>query len=150
MLRLHILVVDQEWMSPRFMLPNFTCIIRIRLKYFEGIWKVESYKILFYFHFCVRLCVAKCEGNVQKMEANWLYGKAASRFLNVSINFQDIIESLKRDLKKGNINKYFVGCGKINVKKGGGQNLERRNVERPIFRNFKITNIKIILEYSIV
>ena len=26
---------------------------------------------------------------------------------------------------------------------GGGQNLERRNVERPIFRNFKITNIKI-------
>ena len=26
---------------------------------------------------------------------------------------------------------------------GGGQNLERRNVERPIFRNFKITNIEI-------
>ena len=26
---------------------------------------------------------------------------------------------------------------------GGGQNLERRNVERPIFRNFKITSIKI-------
>ena len=26
---------------------------------------------------------------------------------------------------------------------GGGQNLERRNAERPIFRNFKITNIKI-------
>ena len=26
---------------------------------------------------------------------------------------------------------------------GGGQNLERRNVERPIFRNFKITNTKI-------
>ena len=26
---------------------------------------------------------------------------------------------------------------------GGGQNLERRNVKRPIFRNFKITNIKI-------
>ena len=25
----------------------------------------------------------------------------------------------------------------------GGQNLDRRNVERPIFRNFKITNIKI-------
>ena len=25
----------------------------------------------------------------------------------------------------------------------GGQNLERRNVKRPIFRNFKITNIKI-------
>ena len=24
-----------------------------------------------------------------------------------------------------------------------GQNLERRNVERPIFRNVKITNIKI-------
>ena len=24
---------------------------------------------------------------------------------------------------------------------GGGRNLERRNVERPIFRNFKITNI---------
>ena len=23
---------------------------------------------------------------------------------------------------------------------GGGQNLERRNVERPVFRNFKITN----------
>ena len=27
---------------------------------------------------------------------------------------------------------------------GAGQNLERRNVERPIFRNFKITNIKIM------
>ena len=26
---------------------------------------------------------------------------------------------------------------------GGGQNLEQRNVERPIFHNFKITNIKI-------
>ena len=26
---------------------------------------------------------------------------------------------------------------------GGGQNLERRNVERPVFRNFEITNIKI-------
>ena len=26
---------------------------------------------------------------------------------------------------------------------GGGQNLERRNVERLIYRNFKITNIKI-------
>ena len=25
----------------------------------------------------------------------------------------------------------------------GGQNLERRNVERPIFRNLKIANIKI-------
>ena len=25
---------------------------------------------------------------------------------------------------------------------GGGQNLERQNVERPIFRNFKIMNIK--------
>ena len=29
------------------------------------------------------------------------------------------------------------------VPKGGGQNLERRNVERPIFQNFKIANIKI-------
>ena len=27
--------------------------------------------------------------------------------------------------------------------RSGGQNLERRNVERPIFRNFKIANIKI-------
>ena len=26
---------------------------------------------------------------------------------------------------------------------GGGQNLERRNVEQPIFRNFKVTNIEI-------
>ena len=26
---------------------------------------------------------------------------------------------------------------------GRGQNLERRNVKRPKFRNFKITNIKI-------
>ena len=30
----------------------------------------------------------------------------------------------------------------------GGQNLERRNVERPIFRNFKITNIKIMKDSS--
>ena len=35
------------------------------------------------------------------------------------------------------------GCRKIYILLGGGQNLERRNVERPIFRNFKITNIKI-------
>ena len=27
--------------------------------------------------------------------------------------------------------------------KGGGQNLERRNVERSIFRNLKIANIKL-------
>ena len=26
---------------------------------------------------------------------------------------------------------------------GGAQNLERRNVERPVFRNFEIANIKI-------
>ena len=26
---------------------------------------------------------------------------------------------------------------------GGGQNLERRNVERPVFRNFEIANIRI-------
>ena len=30
-----------------------------------------------------------------------------------------------------------------NLKLGGGQILERRNVEQPIFRNFKIANIKI-------
>ena len=27
---------------------------------------------------------------------------------------------------------------------GGSQNLERRNVERPIYRNFKIANIQIM------
>ena len=27
--------------------------------------------------------------------------------------------------------------------KGGGQNLERRNIERPVFRNFENANIKI-------
>ena len=32
---------------------------------------------------------------------------------------------------------------------GWGQNLERRNVERPIFRNFKITNIKTTIDESI-
>ena len=31
---------------------------------------------------------------------------------------------------------------------GGGQNLERRNVERPIFRNSKIANIKITKDES--
>ena len=25
---------------------------------------------------------------------------------------------------------------------GGGQNLERRNVERPVFRNFEVANIE--------
>ena len=29
------------------------------------------------------------------------------------------------------------------ISPGGGQNLERHNVERPVFRNFKIANIKI-------
>ena len=33
--------------------------------------------------------------------------------------------------------------GIYTMNSGGGQNLERQNVERPIFRNFKITNIKI-------
>ena len=32
---------------------------------------------------------------------------------------------------------------KLKEKKGGGQILERRNVERSIFQNFKIANIKI-------
>ena len=32
--------------------------------------------------------------------------------------------------------------------KGRGQNLERRNVERPIFRNFQIANIKITKDES--
>ena len=36
----------------------------------------------------------------------------------------------------------FIDCLCIKTS-GGGQNSERRNVERPIFRNFKITNIKI-------
>ena len=37
-----------------------------------------------------------------------------------------------------------MGLGIWGAFGGGGQNLERRNVERPIFRNFKITNIKIL------
>ena len=32
----------------------------------------------------------------------------------------------------------------LQIKRGEGQNLERRNVERPIFRNFEIANIKIM------
>ena len=31
----------------------------------------------------------------------------------------------------------------IKCKMGGGQNLERQNVERPVFRNFEIANIKV-------
>ena len=37
----------------------------------------------------------------------------------------------------------YVVAGANIVVMGGGQNLERRNVERPIFRNLKIANIKI-------
>ena len=37
----------------------------------------------------------------------------------------------------------FKKCIFLHEFSGGGHNLERRNVERPIFRNFKITNIKI-------
>ena len=33
--------------------------------------------------------------------------------------------------------------GNLMLERGGVQNLECSNVERPIFRNFKITNIKI-------
>ena len=33
--------------------------------------------------------------------------------------------------------------------RGGGQNLERRNGERPVFRNFKITNIKMKKDHFI-
>ena len=32
------------------------------------------------------------------------------------------------------------------LNRGGGQNLERRNVERSILRNFKIANIKITID----
>ena len=39
--------------------------------------------------------------------------------------------------------KYIRMHTKSLFRRGGDQNLERRNVERPIFRNFKITNIKI-------
>ena len=37
---------------------------------------------------------------------------------------------------------------KLRFSLGGGQNLERRNVEQPIFRNFKIANIKITKDES--
>ena len=40
----------------------------------------------------------------------------------------------------------------LNFSKDNGQNLEPRNVERPIFRNYKITNVKITkdgVEYKI-
>ena len=41
------------------------------------------------------------------------------------------------------INFYFINVAKFAVSVlGGGQNLERRNVKRLIFRNFEITNIK--------
>ena len=37
-----------------------------------------------------------------------------------------------------------IDFGQIQYQRpGGGRNLERRNVARPIFWNFKITNIKI-------
>ena len=36
-----------------------------------------------------------------------------------------------------------LSTGKKTRGGGGGQNLERRNVERPIFRDFKTANIKI-------
>ena len=46
--------------------------------------------------------------------------------------------------KKGEIKKQRIITRKLYLKKkGGGQVLERRNVERPIFRNLKIANIKI-------
>ena len=50
----------------------------------------------------------------------------------------------KIENKKG-INFFFFLFKLIDCleKLGGGQILERRNVERPIFRNFKIANIKI-------
>ena len=39
---------------------------------------------------------------------------------------------------------HFFGSGPVEYPKisGGGQNLERRNVERSIFQNFKIANSK--------
>ena len=36
------------------------------------------------------------------------------------------------------------------MKRGGVENLEWSNLERPIFRNFKITNIKIEFSHSII
>ena len=43
---------------------------------------------------------------------------------------------------------FYVRKSKLNARRGrqklgGGQNFERRNLERSIFRNFKIANIKI-------
>ena len=37
----------------------------------------------------------------------------------------------------------FLCFLKDDLRMGGGRNLEQRNVERSIFRNFKISNIKI-------
>ena len=43
-------------------------------------------------------------------------------------------------IKKKALEKFFFSClGHL----GGGQTLERRNVERPVFRNFEIAKIKI-------
>ena len=53
-------------------------------------------------------------------------------------NFENHQISIIDKLKKNNIISELV-----EFQKGEGQNLERRDVERSIFRNFKITNIKI-------
>ena len=42
--------------------------------------------------------------------------------------------------------KWFLKNEKLNLQiklSGEGQNVERRNVERPVFRNFQVANIKI-------
>ena len=58
-----------------------------------------------------------------------------------------ILSHLTRHLIKANKLSHFFPpfeCSQTPFfQAGGGQNLERRNLDRPIFRNFKIAKIKI-------
>ena len=67
------------------------------------------------------------------------YLQSHSRFVSLTISRcqRKANDNNNKNNNNNNNNKYAV---KVRV---GGQNLERRNVERPIFRNFHIANIKI-------
>ena len=66
--------------------------------------------------------------------------------IHVANEFKWFYLHLSYSCRKGSLSKDISLDGNQHCKMdltGGGQNLERQNVERPMFCNFKITNIKI-------
>ena len=72
---------------------------------------------------------------------DWVIYECECKFQSKFLSRQSIFQT--STMYRNNQEKYGYADVTLIFYKGGGKNLERRNLERPIFRNFKITNIKI-------